>query len=791
MNYFNKMPHPANMRFVRHFENQTWKLGEETFPVHLSSDGANIFRLQSALRHKRASASQAEWNYSPKPHVQQAPYHLRLATNGTIELVDSDGNPLLTSVPERPIGLCGSSYMCCFAHHESHRYYGMGEKLLGLELTGVKTRFWNTDAFADFDWDAILAGKVDPYYVSIPYIIIRTPHGWVGLLLNNPYPTFAATAAHLAEIEGHAVEEGAGACKSVLLGAEDGDLDLFLLAAPSLDQLTRLLQQLVGPTPLPPLWALGYHQCRWGYRSAEQLRNLQSEFSKHEIPVSAFWLDIDYMNGFRVFTFNKDFFPSPSQDLATLMQNGQKVVPILDPGVKRDPQFDIYQDGCQRDVFCQNPEGNPYVGIVWPGETVFPDFSLPEGREWWADLVCRFAQLGVEGAWLDMNDPSAGPVNLQDMLFQHGREPHGSFHNQYALGMARATRAGLLKARPNHRPFLLTRSNFISGARYAAVWTGDNASNYTYLRLSIPTSLNLALSGIPFNGADIGGFMEGCTDALLRDWTKTAFLFPFCRNHAEFRSPPQEPYARDAHTLGVCRDFIQSRYKLLPYLYQLFVAQEQSGAAILRPLFYDFDTSPGQDLDRIDDQFLVGPSILQAPILYEGATARDILLPGPAHWYSLLDGQWHHGGVGEKDVTVPETTTPLYFRAGSIIPMRPGIARNHHTALNEIELHIFLCQEYTTAQSDYVADDGETFGYENGQRSRLQIQARLDQNTLLLSVRQREAGYGTIRYRVIAHAPKVTAILLNDKPVKVSEETTQLAGSSLTGLASEWTHATA
>ena len=778
MNYFNKIPFIGNFAFADSLTPHALTVRGSEYPLNVSSNGNGVFRLASPLRHTRPHASQVELTYTATASTADADYALQIDTDQGFRVMDQQGGVLLESMPGKALGLCGDAFMCCFQHHPDYRYYGMGEKLLGLELTGVKTKFWNTDAFGDFDTDCVLNGRIDPYYVSIPYLIIRTPRGWVGLLLNNPYMAYASTAADI-EIEG-LMSVSSESSKGILFGSEDGELDLYVLAAPTLPALTRKLQQLVGTTPLPPLWALGFQQCRWGYGSADDLREVRDQAAAQGLPVDGLWLDIDYMRGYRVFTFDSKQFPNPEQDIAELRANGQQVVAIIDPGVKVDPEYDIYQDGQQQDVFCRNPEGGEFHGIVWPGETAFPDFSLPEVRAWWANHVSRFAEAGLEGAWVDMNDPSVGPVNMSDMLFNRGQDPHAVFHNQYGAAMARATRDGFLQAHPHLRPFVVTRSSCLGAGQYAAVWTGDNASTYHYLRQSIPTCINLALSGIPFTGGDVGGFARNCSDALLRDWTRAGFLMPFFRNHCEHSGAAQEPWSRDERTLAVCREFIRARYKLLPYIYQLFVAQEERGEAILRPLFYDFDNTAEAVLDRVDDQFMLGPALLQAPILHEGATTRDVVLPGPAVWYSVLDSNWHEGGRVVKDVSIPETQTGLYVRGGQIVPMRPGVPEDHKTSLHDVEMHVFLHPQAPSAEIDYVADDGRSFGYREGARSAVRVKANWSEDGIRIETETLADGHDPIQLTFIVHGD-VGSVWLNGEQKAIESHVTRLAGADLDG----------
>jgi len=773
---FNKFPYPANFQFTNHLDSSAVKIGEESFPLEIAASRDGITHVYSALRARRRGASQAELTFQPD---STAPC-VRDSGHGFV-VTHHDQSDLLRSVPGMALGLCGQSFMLCFQHDPSYRYYGMGEKLLGLELTGIKTMFWNTDAFGDFDGSLVMNGKVDPYYVSIPYLIIHTPQGWVGLLLNNPYTPFMTTASDV-RIEG-IMAVNTGQDKMIALGAEDGELDLYVVTGESLAELTRRFQTLVGRTPLPPLWSLGYHQCRWGYRSADDLRELKARFAEHQIPVDGLWLDIDYMDGYRVFTMHPDAFPQPAADLQDIMRDGHRVVPIIDPGVKRDPGYSLYNDGVKHDVFCKNAEKNDFIGLVWPGETAFPDFSTEEARTWWAGHTAAFAAQGIEGAWLDMNDPSVGPVRLDDMRFNKGQDPHEVFHNQYGMGMAKATRKGFLRARPDRRPFLISRSSYISGARYAAVWTGDNAPNYTYLRHTIPTCLNLALSGIPFTGGDVGGFAGDTSASLLRDWMRAGFLMPFFRNHTAHGTRQQEPWAYDKETLEVCRAYIRARYTLLPYVYQLFVAQEETGEAILRPLFYEFAMDQnGEDISREDDIYMLGPSVLHAPVLEENATSRDVMLPGPAQWFSVMDQRWVEGGQRLKNVPVAPDQTPLYFRDGSLIAMRPGVPVDHRTDLSHVEWHIFARGDGVSCASTYVVDDGLSYAYQRGKRTRVMIESTVENNVLDVKVEAKETGFGPVRARIVVYGD-IRSIRVNGQNRETEPLQTDIARCTLSGLA--------
>jgi len=800
--YFHKMPHLGNFAFLRDGVVEDKERDERRvvfdvpragprrgrsaarrLRVRIRDLAADVYHIRFAYSRWGRNRSQAELDIPPRRGADRGATELRVNGELGLYLVDRKGRTLLKSARGMSFGLCGDASAFAFEHGPRRQYYGMGEKLFGLELSGRSTKFWNTDVLADFRGSMVTEACVDPLYVSIPWLIVKQGNVYLGLLLHNPHCTFMQTAAPV-RVEG-LMGVGGAADSVVVLGAEQGAPDLFILYGPSLPELTRKFQSLVGATPLPPAWALGYHQSRWGYESIRDLRRLDRRMAEHGIPCDGLWLDIDYMDGYRVFTIDKRHFPNPRDAMAALRRKGRRVVPILDPGIAPRRGDATCDSGRARDVFCRNPQGREYVGLAWPGDCLFPDFSLAEGRDWWAEQVARFAGLGIEGAWLDMNDPSTGRSANSDMLFRRGRESHDTFHNQYATGMARASRAGFLRAHPDRRPFLLSRSASTGAARYTAVWTGDNVSNYTYLRQAIPTSINLALSGMPFNGPDIGGFCGDASGALIRDWMKACFLFPFCRNHSARHSRPQEPWAFDERTLTTLRHYIQCRYRLRPYLYQLFREQETSGEAILRPLFYDFRDTAALPLGRIDDQFMIGPWIMQAPVVTEKTTRRDVVLPGRAPWWSASDAAWVDGPRAAR-VSAAGRKTPLYIREGAVLPVSHLPAGENTFAPLRVAFHIYLHPGgRASTQAAYYADDGVSQACRRGQYTDAVIRAAVRNGVLRLSVEHRHAGYGRIVPRFVVDPAFATATLTVDGQrvaARTRKHAWRLAGARQPGL---------
>jgi len=743
VNLFNKYPHPMNFNFADSYHGGVVTIAGRPFELHTTEAGADIHHV--GLSHHRLwprdiGNERLRQRDSHEPEGGRRT-RLEISESAGMRLTSPRGKTLLAAEAGGWWGVSGKRWLLRFRGRPEMQFYGLGEKHTPFERSGRAYWFWNTDVWADHPRELVRNGDYDPDYLSVPYLIIKHNNTYTGLLVDSPFPAMISVGAQSA-VAG-VVEPFRNRAPEILLAAEDGPPSLYLLFGPSLAELTRKFQLLIGTCPLPPIWSLGYHQSRWGYRGASDLTTLADRFERHRFPADGLWLDIDYMKGYRVFTIDSRQMPQPVETIAALRERGFRIVPILDPGIKREAGWAVYDGGRAANVFCLNSAGGVFTGLVWPGLAVFPDFSLPKTRLWWAGHARRFFELGFEGAWLDMNDPSTGSIDCRDMRFDHGRLPHETYHNRYALLMARATRDALLAARPDRRPFLLSRSGSTGSQKYCAHWTGDNFSSYRHLRRSIAKSLNLALSGIPFNGADVGGFGGNCSEALLIDWFKAAFLMPFFRNHTMRGSRRQEPWAYSRRALGVIRRFVRLRYTFLPYLYNLFIDQEERGEAILRPLFYDFRDEPSLPLGYIDDQFMVGPAILQAPFVHKNGRQRDVVLPG-RKWLRADTGRWVAGG-GLLRVRRQAGSTPLFLREGSLVPFQPGERTTNSKDLSHIGLMCCLSPGFTgQARLCYQADDGFSFDYRRGRRTRLDVTARATGRRLHLRIKTLAKGFGPV-----------------------------------------------
>ena len=520
--------------------------------------------------------------------------------------------------------------------------------------------------------------------------------------------------------------------------------------------------------PLPALWTLGYHQCRWSYASEAEVRQVAAELRARRIPADALWCDIDYMDGFRVFTWNKQAFPNPKKLTAALGHDGFRLITIVDPGVKVDPRYAMYAEGRAGRRFITQPNGEEYNGNVWPGLSAFPDFHQPETREWWAGHVQQWlAETGLSGLWNDMNEPASTDVNGKLMEARHagGHLPHPAARNTYALQMARATREGQLAHDPQGRPFLLTRAAYSGAQTVTALWGGDNSSLWEHLAGSLPMLMNLGLSGMPFVGVDIGGFGGDADGELLARWTQAGAFYPFCRNHSAIGTRAQEPWAFGPEVEAICRHYIELRYQLLPYFYQLFRQAAETGAPVMRPLVWHYPQDPVTF--NLNDQFMVGPDLLVAPVVAPGVHARSVYLPEGA-WY-----RWGPGhttplhGPGHLVASAPLDELPLYVRGGAILPM--WSLAPHTGAINRasLRLHIWPGKGHLSLYED----DGATQAFAQSAAGARQtpFTVHVEKHRLFIHW---EAPFGEYRdarkrWTFVVHAWPVGKATLDGQPVEM------------------------
>lgn len=496
-------------------------------------------------------------------------------------------------------------------------------------------------------------------------------------------------------------------------GAKDGNLDYYFIYGPEVSEVVNEYTNLTGKTPLPQLWTLGYQQCRWSYAPEQRALEIAKTFREKNIPCDTIYLDIDYMDDFRVFTWDNKKFKNPKAFTDELKSMGFKVVTIIDPGVKVDKGYKIYDEGIKNGYFATDKDGMVYKNTVWPGDSVFPDFMNSQVRKWWGNNQKIMFNLGIAGIWNDMNEPASfnGPLP-EDIVFNNDGTlvTHKEIHNVYGHMMDKATYEGIKEA-TNKRPFVVTRACYAGTQKYSTVWTGDNQSTWEHLRMSLPMLMNIGLSGMAFCGTDVGGFGFDCTGELLSRWMQVGTFTPLFRNHSTIGSREQEPWAFDEITEEINKKYIKLRYKFIPYLYDMMHKCEKSGAPIIRPLLYNYQND--KKTYEINDEFMFGDNVLVSPVVEQGARQKLVYLPKGNSWIDYWTGEEFEGGQYIiKDA--PLDICPIYIKTMSIISNGEDVNYIGEKDTECLNLSIYLCDK--KGEGKYIAynDDGESFDYKNG-----------------------------------------------------------------------------
>ncbi len=556
----------------------------------------------------------------------------------------------LVSENEKGMGHSATGEVICYKEMDKDdHFYGFGEKTSFLDKRGEKMTMWNSDVFAPHN------PEIDALYESIPYFMTVNKGKAHGIFFDNTFKT---------------VFDMKSSDETYSFSAEGGVINYYVLAGPSPKDVIKQYSYLTGRMPLPPKWAIGYHQSRYSYETEDEVRELVQTFKDKQIPLDAVYLDIHYMNGYRVFTFDEERYPNPGQLIADLKNEGIHVVPIVDPGVKVDPEYSTYQEGIQGDHFCKYMDGKIYNGDVWPGNSAFPDFTNETTRNWWGEKHDFYVDKGVEGIWNDMNEPAVfNETKTMDLAVVHGNDgypkTHRELHNVYGLLMGKATYEGLQERLNGKRPFLLTRAGYAGVQRYAAVWTGDNRSFWEHLQMAIPMCMNLGISGVPFCGPDVGGFAHDTTGELLARWTQVGAFTPFFRNHSALDTVQQEPWEFGEDIEAITKKYINLRYIWMPHIYSLFKEASDTGVPVMRPLLLEYPADP--EVFNLSDEFMIGDSVIIAPILHPDKNHRAVYLP-KGTWINYWTGE-EYSGQEYHLVKANLDTLPMFIKKGAIIAL--------------------------------------------------------------------------------------------------------------------------
>ncbi|XP_022867674.1 uncharacterized protein LOC111387351 [Olea europaea var. sylvestris] len=600
-------------------------------------------------------------------------------------------------------------------------FYGTGEVSGSLERTGKRIFTWNTDSYG-------YGVETTSLYQSHPWVLAVLPDGKsLGVL---------ADTTKRCEIDLRK------ASNIKIISPSPYPLITFGPFSSPADVLMSF-SHAVGTVFMPPKWSLGYQQSRWSYASDARVREIAGKFREKKIPCDVIWMDIDYMDGFRCFTFDQDRFSDPRSLVDYLHQNGFKANWMLDPGIKQEDGYFVYDSGSEKDVWVQTACQEPFVGKVWPGPCVFPDFTRLEARSWWANLVKDFVTNGVDGLWNDMNEPAVMETPTKTMPEsnihrgdpQHGgHQNHSHYHNVYGMLMARSTYEGMKLAEEQKRPFVLTRAGFVGSQRYAATWTGDNLSTWEHLRMSISMVLNLGLSGQPYSGPDIGGFGRDATSKLLRRWMGVGAMFPFCRGHSSKDTIDHEPWYFGKECEEVCRLALMRRYRLLPHIYNLFYLSHTLGIPVATPTF--FADPKDMKLRTQEDSFLLGPLLAYVSTKDDRESCE---MP-----HKLPQGLWLSFDFEDSHPDLPS----LYLKGGSIIPLAPPhqhVGEANRT--DDVTLLVAL-DEHGKAEGFLYEDDGDGYEYLKGGYLLTTYVAELQHSTITLRVSKTEGSWDRPKRRL-------------------------------------------
>ena len=568
-------------------------------------------------------------------------------------------------------------------------YYGLGDKPVDNNLKGKRFQNWVTDSYA-------YGRETDPIYKAIPFYTGLHHKKAYGIFFDNTFKTFFDFCHERRNITS--------------FWAHGGEMNYYFIYGPDMSDVVANYTDLTGkPHEMPALWALGDHQCKWSYYPESNVKEITSKFRALNIPCDAIYLDIDYMEGFRCFTWSKAHFPDPKRMVKELADDGFKTIVIIDPGIKIDMDYSVFKEGLENDYFCKRADGPYMKGKVWPGECYFPDFTRPEVRDWWSDLFKELIEdIGVKGVWNDMNEPAVmevpGKTFPDDVRHDYDSNPcsHRKAHNIYGMQMARATYQGLKKFSYPKRPFVITRAAYSGTQRYTSSWTGDNIATWDHLNIANLQAQRMCMSGFSFIGSDIGGFAEQPNGELYARWIQLGIFHPFCRTHSSGDHGDQEPWTFGNTITDVVRKFIELRYQLLPYLYTAFWKYADEGIPILKSLVL-YDQEDSQTHYR-NDEFIFGEKILVCPINGPNQKGRRIYFPR-GNWYNFWTEELISGGQ-EIWVEADLDSMPIFVKEGALIPKYPIQQYVGEKTIDELLLDVYYKSGKETSEVYEDANDG-------------------------------------------------------------------------------------
>ena len=638
-------------------------------------------------------------------------------------------------------------------------FYGLGEKAARLDKRRGFFINWNSDT------PGYTEGK-DPIYQTIPFYLGLQHDVAYGIFFDNSYRSY--------------FDFGRSSQQRTWFGAEGGEMNYYFFYGPSIKKILSRYADLTGHMPMPPMWALGNQQSRWSYYPDTMVEEVVRQYRARDLPLDVIHLDIDYMHGYRVFTWDTKRFPDPKGLADKLGKQGVKLVAIVDPGVKyqprsskvpgntsatseaepKDQRYYVFDEGIEKNYFQRRQNGDLFIPKVWPGDSVFVDYTLPEARRWWGDLHRAYTDNGVAGIWNDMNEPSdfvdqTGKNQSDVVTYDEGEHStHAKNRNVFALVEAQATYEGLERLQPGKRPYVITRAGYAGIQRYSTMWTGDTNSTWDSLALNIPMFTTLGLSGEPFVGSDVGGFIGRGNGELLVRAYQISFLAPFCRNHKVIDGYDQEPWRFGKYYEDIIRKYLKLRYQLLPFLYTTLAEAHRTGVPLFRPLVLNYQDDP--NTLNLDDEFMIGSDLLVAPIVKPDVTARLVYLPKGV-WYDYWTNKKYEGGAVIR-IDAPLATVPVFVRGGAIIPLGPAMNYVGEKRVDPITFAIYL-DDKGSASTTLYEDDGISPAYQQGAFRRTNVAVSRAGAGYLVTIRAPAGNYnpGARKFNFViksAAAPK-------------------------------------
>ncbi|MEQ6929628.1 glycoside hydrolase family 31 protein [Clostridium perfringens] len=578
-------------------------------------------------------------------------------------------------------------------------YYGLGEKGGDLNKKGCYTENFNTDD-PETDDDSIT------YYKTIPFYVALKEEATYGIFFDNSFRSYFDMGKEMGD--------------RIFFGAIGGQIQYYFIPGENIKEVVKNYTALTGRMEMPPLWSLGYQQCRFSYFSQEEVRELVKTFEEKDIPLDVVYLDIDYMDGFRVMTFKTPNFDDAAGLISDLKEKGIRTITIIDPGVKVDEEYDIFKRGKEGNHFTKKLDGEMFIGAVWPGDSAFPDFSNKDCREWWKSELKKFiSEHGMDGIWNDMNEPCVFNNDHKTMLetclhnSDNGVIEHKEFHNRYGFEMSRCSKEAQEELHPNERGFSMTRATYAGGQRYSSVWTGDNISLWSQMRMSISMNANLGISGFSFVGNDVSGFGLDSSEELFIRWMEMGPFIPIFRNHSNMYTRRQEPWAFGPRAEKIAKKSIELRYELIPYIYDLYYISHKEGLPIFRPMIMEYEKD--MNLLNIREQFMLGENMIVAPVLYEGERSKTVYLP-KGSWFNYFTMEKLQGGKWYK-LPCELDEILVFVKEGAIIPTYNKKFRNVKERPKNILLKVFG----ENAKGFHYNDDGHTMEYLEGKYTYMDI----------------------------------------------------------------------